>query len=282
MPASEFLLPPGGATQLRDRLGTMAPRLPERLAADLARFEGADDPLREAAPVNVGGATRALAVGDAAEVWAPYLATATGFDHVDPGTLLVIDEPADLAKSTEFLWRQAQRAPVGPRRSRGMPGRWPVTYLGPRDWKGRLVGSRTLELTWESEPPAGTAMAAPLDAQLVFGWREPHLPLGRSARLPDAVETWQQDEARIVLASDQAPRLAEILAEAGHPAAVVAGLSEAPPPGASRSSSAASTAGSPAAPRTSRSSPTASCSGTSGSAGQRRCGGSCHATSSNG
>jgi transcription-repair coupling factor (superfamily II helicase) len=35
-----------------------------------------------------------------------------------------------------------------------------------------------------------------------------------------------------VLASDQAPRLAEILAEAGHPAAVVPGLTEAPPPGA--------------------------------------------------
>ena len=113
-----------------------------------------------------------------------------------------------------------------------LPGRWPVTYLGPRDWKGRLVGSRTLELTWESEPPAGTAMAAPLDAQLVFGWREPHLPLGRAARLPEAVESWQADGARIVLASDQAPRLAEILAEAGHPAAVVPGLSEAPPPGA--------------------------------------------------
>ena len=105
-----------------------------------------------------------------------------------------------------------------------------MTYLGPRDWKGRLVGSRTLELTWESEPPAGTAMAAPLDAQLVFGWREPQLPLGRAARLPEAVESWQEDGARIVLASDQAPRLAEILADAGHPAAVVPGLSEAPPP----------------------------------------------------
>ena len=37
---------------------------------------------------------------------------------------------------------------------------WPSTYLPPRDWKSRLVGSRTLELTWESEPPAGVAMAS--------------------------------------------------------------------------------------------------------------------------
>ena len=144
----------------------------------------------------------------------------------------MIDEPADLAESTEFLWRQAEERRAELVEAGELPGRWPVTYLGPRDWKGRLVGSRTLELTWESEPPAGTAMAAPLDAQLVFGWREPQLPLGRAARLPDAVEGWQGDGARIVLASDQAPRLAEILAEAGHPAAVVPGLSEAPPPGA--------------------------------------------------
>ena len=39
-----------------------------------------------------------------------------------------------------------------------LPKAWPTTYLAPRDWKGRLVASRTLELTWESEPPAGVAM----------------------------------------------------------------------------------------------------------------------------
>ena len=37
---------------------------------------------------------------------------------------------------------------------------------------------------------------------------------------------------RIVLASDQAPRLAELLGEAGHPVAVVERVAEAPPPGA--------------------------------------------------
>ena len=39
LPASEFLLPAGGATAIRDRLGRAAARLPERLAADLARFD---------------------------------------------------------------------------------------------------------------------------------------------------------------------------------------------------------------------------------------------------
>src|SRR5206468_7742411 len=46
----------------------------------------------------------------------------------------------------------------------------------------------------------------------------------------EAVERWRADGARIALASDQAPRLAELLDEAGHPAAVVH-APEAPPPG---------------------------------------------------
>ena len=45
LPASEFLLPSGGVAAIRERLGRAAARLPERLAADLARFEGAADDL---------------------------------------------------------------------------------------------------------------------------------------------------------------------------------------------------------------------------------------------
>ena len=54
-----------------------------------------------------------------------------------------------------------------------------------------------------------------------FGWREPVLPAGRAGRLVDAVAAWRADDARIVLASDQAPRLADILGEGGVPVAVV-------------------------------------------------------------
>jgi hypothetical protein len=65
-----------------------------------------------------------------------------------------------------------------------------------------------------------------------FGWREPALPPGRAGRLVEAVEGWSADGARIVLASDQAPRLADLLAEADRPVAVVGRVGEAPPPGA--------------------------------------------------
>ncbi|HET9345998.1 MAG TPA: transcription-repair coupling factor [Candidatus Limnocylindrales bacterium] len=220
LPASEFLQPHGGTAALRDALGRKAAKLPERLAADLERFG------------STAAETRALNVGDAAEVWAPLLAPASGLDHVPDDTLLVIDEPGDVAEAAAFLWRQADERRAELIESGDLLGDWPSTYVGPRPWKSRLVASRTLELTWESEPPESAALAARgLSSGDVFGWREPVLPAGRAAAIGAAVDGWRQDARRIVLASDQAPRLAELLDEAGHPAAVVH-APEAPPPGA--------------------------------------------------
>jgi len=241
LPASEFLAPADGAAALRERLGRAAARLPDRLAADLARFEGesgeasgatAPSTTRAVSVGDAAAAPRSVAVGDAAEIWAAHLAPATAFDHLDPGTLLVLDEPGEIAEAAEFLWRQADERRAELIESGDLPKDWPSTYLGPRDWKRRLVAGRTLELTWESEMPEGAALAARgLSSGDPFGWREPQLPPARAAAIVDAVERWQGDDARIVLASDQAPRLAELLDEAGHPAAVVH-APEAPPPGA--------------------------------------------------
>ena len=196
LPASEFLLPSAGRAAIRERLGRLAARLPERLAADLARFEG-DGP-------GDGPAARPAAVGDGTAgparpgPWRsampprsgrPSSLPATGLDHVGPGTLLLLDEPGDIAEAAEFLWRQADERRAELVAAGELPKDWPSTYLPPRDWKGRLVASRTLELTWESEPPEGAAMAAGrLSSGDLFGWREPGLPLGRAARLPDAVD----------------------------------------------------------------------------------------------
>lgn len=230
LPASEFLLPANGAAAIGERLGRGAGRLPERLAADLARFEtAAADP----GPGHERGTTRALAVGDAAEVWAAHLAPATGFDHIDPGALLLLDEPGDIAEAAEFLWRQADERRGELVEAGELPRDWPSTYLPPRDWKRRLVASRTLELTWESVPPEDAALArGGLSSGDPFGWREPVLPAGRAGRLVDAIGAWRADGARIVVASDQAPRLADLLAVSGHPVAVVNRVGEAPAPGA--------------------------------------------------
>ena len=232
LPATEFLLPRGGAAEVRTRLGRLAARLPERLAIDLARFAGeADDPERPAT-VTAG---RALAAGDAAEVWARLIAPSTGLDHLDPGTLFVLDEPGDLHEAADFLWRQADERHRELVDQGDLPRDWPTAYLPPREWKSRLHGARTLELTWQSDAVEAEGMAhasRSLTSGDLFGWREPVLPPGRTERLVDGVEHWLGERARVVLTSDQAPRLAELLGEAGHPVGIVSRVSEPPPPGA--------------------------------------------------
>ena len=234
LPATEFLIPTGGVEAIRTGLGRAATRLPERLQADLARFEGIGGAPAPAHKAGDGGG-RALHAGDAAEIWAGIICPATGLDHVPPETLVILDEPGDLAEAAQFLWRQADERRAELVAGAELPKDWPVTYLGPRDWKTRLVRSRTLELTWESEGAlaAGTAMAARgLSSGDLFGWREPVVPAARTGRLAEALDAWRANGARIVLASDQAPRLAELLAEAGRPTGVTSRLTAAPPPGA--------------------------------------------------
>jgi len=232
LPATEFLLPAGGAREIRERLGRLGTRLPERLALDLARFAGDASPDRPAAAPSAG---RALAVGDAAEVWARIVAPSTGLDHLGLETLMVLDEPGDLAEAAEFLWRQADERHGELVEAGELPRDWPVSFLPPRDWKARLHGARTLELTWQSDAAEAQGMAFAskgLTSGDLFGWREPVLPPGRTERVVDGVEHWLGEHARVVLVSDQAPRLAELLGEAGHPVGIVSRVVEAPPPGA--------------------------------------------------
>ncbi|MBI2781691.1 MAG: transcription-repair coupling factor [Chloroflexi bacterium] len=237
LPASEFLVPEDGPDGLRARLGAMAKRLPERLAHDLERLLGPDAGPHHEATGGSRGESRAAAVGDAAEIWAPLLALSTALDHLPPETLFVLDEPGDLGEAGEFLWRQADERRADLLASNELPKDWPPTLLPPRDWKRRMLGARTLELTWESE--AGDAIAGGgKSSGDLFGWREPQLPPGRGARIAEAVERWRAEDGtkgaaqpRIVIASDQAPRLAEVLEEAGLPAGVTNAVAEAPPPG---------------------------------------------------
>src|SRR6185369_747738 len=156
LPASEFLLPGGGQT-IRERLGKLASNPSERLAGDLARFE---------VPRESRAETRAIDIGHAAEVWAPFLAPAVGFDHLEAGTLLVLAEAGD------FLWRQAEERRSDLVEAGDLPAAWPGTYLSERDWRARLLASRTLELTWESEAPRAIAQGKD-DLGDLFGWREP-------------------------------------------------------------------------------------------------------------
>ena len=237
LPASEFLVPAGGVTEIGERAARLPGRakLPDRLAADLARFEegvraGTGELGAHAGHVHdVGAAARALETGDAAEVWAAVLCPATGLDHVPPSTLLVLDEPGDIADAADFLWRQAEERRTEMVAGGDLPKEWPEAYLGPREWKSRLLRGRTLELTWESEAAAPTGGGTPMGE--LFGWREPPLSAARTPHFAETVRAWAAEGDRVVLASDQAPRLADLLSQGGLPTAVVDRLAEAPRPG---------------------------------------------------
>jgi transcription-repair coupling factor (superfamily II helicase) len=204
LPASEFLLGPATAS-LAAQLGRRAERLPATLAADLERLGSG-------------------ALGDAAEVWAGYLAPATALDHLGEAIWLV-DEPDDITGVADFLWSQADERRAELERAGELPARWPGAYPERRDWKRQLHEARTLELTWEPEaagaPPGGNP----------FGWHEPVLPPVPMGALAETVRRWRAEGDRVVLASDQAARLSEILTEADMPVTPAEEVPAALPPG---------------------------------------------------
>jgi transcription-repair coupling factor (superfamily II helicase) len=205
LPASEFLLPTGVEEGLAERVGRPATRLPEPLQADLERFSTGN-------------------LGDAAELWAGYLAPHTAIDHLGRA-IWFVDEPDEVAAVAGFLHTQADERRGELERAGEIPAKWAAAYPAPREWKVALHGARTLECTWESElagaPPGGNP----------FGWHEPVLPPAPISSLGATVRRRREEGGRVVLASDQSARLAEILEEDGQGAAPLADLHEPVPRG---------------------------------------------------
>ena len=205
LPASEFPLGDDVGDLLVERMARTVARLPEPLQADLARFADGN-------------------LGDACELWAGYLAPATALDHLGDAIWL-LDEPDEITAVADFLHSQADERRAELQRSGELPARWADAYPGPRDWKRRLHEARTLELTGDSEvrgaPPGGNP----------FGWREPQLPPAPIGSLPETIGRWRGDGARVVLATDQSARIAQILDDVDIVAAPVSVIAEPVPPG---------------------------------------------------
>ena len=286
LPATEFLLPPGGADEIRARLGRLASRLPERLALDLARFGGRGDgpgaPGRQAPPA--GRSPPATRRRSGPRIVAP----STGLDHLD--TRHAASSSTSRATSPtprEFLWRQAEERHAELVEQGELPRDWPSAYLPARDWKASpprradagahlAVRGGRRRRAWRTRRRASPRATCSAGAS----------PSCRRAGRSGSSTASSTGSARRRASSsrrDQAPRLAELLGEAGHPVGDRRrGSRRRRHPGRSRSSTAASTAGSRAGRTGWRSSPTASCSAASASGGPRRCAGSCRATSSSG
>jgi transcription-repair coupling factor (superfamily II helicase) len=193
LPASEFL-PPDGWSSLTEAASS---DLTDLLRADLARLEQGD-------------------VGEAAETWAALLTAGPALDHLPETAHVVLTDPGELRAIAEDLDVRAGQRLAALADDGELPEDWPLPY----DAGGALAAleGRAAEILDEQAgDDAGFTVA-------------PALP-GRSER----IGAWLGDLAaggrRVVITTDQASRVGELLEEAGMPAAPSAELREAPPAG---------------------------------------------------
>jgi transcription-repair coupling factor (superfamily II helicase) len=191
LPASEFL-PAGG-------WGALAARAPElssdALQADLARLEQGD-------------------VGEAAETWAALLTAGPATDHLPENTHLVVTDPSELRVIASDLDVQATERRAGLVAAGELPPDWPLPYEAAAALA--IIEGRAAEVLDEGGREAGYATA-------------PSLP-GRA----DRIGAWLAELSegnRLLVTTDQASRVGELLEEEGRAVAPVAEVSEIPPAG---------------------------------------------------
>ncbi len=193
LPASEFLPADGW-----EGIGGRAPSLPsDQLREDVARLEQGD-------------------LGEAAETWAALLTAGPAADHLPDRSHLVLTDHDELSALARELDAQAADRHASLVAAGEIPDAWPAPY----------DAAVTL-----------TALVARADERLEEGEAE-DAGYGAAPPLPGRAEragTWLLELAaggrRVVVTTDQASRVGELLEEAGHPAASVAELRELPQPG---------------------------------------------------
>jgi transcription-repair coupling factor (superfamily II helicase) len=195
LPASEFL-PADGFGALPERV-PVALLQSDALAADLARLEQGDP-------------------AEAAETWAAWLTAATTAEHLPRAAHLVLTDPAELGTVARALDDQAAARLAGLVASGELPEAWPAPYAA----AATLGGLRARTSEWLDEQDG---------ADLGFG-SAPVVP-GRVERLGAWLLELTGAGRRLLITTDQASRVGELLEEAGRPITAVAELASVPEPG---------------------------------------------------
>jgi transcription-repair coupling factor (superfamily II helicase) len=190
VPASEFIPADGWATAV-ERAG--APPS-DQLAEDAAHLAQGD-------------------LAEAAETWAAWLTAGAAADHVPADAHLVLTDLDELTALAADLDAQAGDRRDGLVRAGELPATWPLPY-GAAATIRELAARASERLEEQAGDDAGYAAAPPL--------------AGRA----DRAGSWlieRADAGRAVLVTtDQASRVAELLDEAGRPTAALAELRAAP------------------------------------------------------
>ncbi|MEO7870733.1 MAG: transcription-repair coupling factor [Candidatus Limnocylindria bacterium] len=190
LPASEFV-PAAGWESLAAAAG---PLTSDALREDLARLEEGD-------------------VAEAAETWAALLTAGPASDHLPPSAHLVLTDPDELRAIASELDKQALDRRAGLTASDELPADWPLPYEAESTLAG-LEARAAEALDDGSETDAGYAAA-------------PILP-GRAERLGEWLTGQAGAGRRVVVTTDQASRIGELLEESGRSVAITAELHEIP------------------------------------------------------
>ncbi|MEO5986408.1 MAG: transcription-repair coupling factor [Candidatus Limnocylindria bacterium] len=192
LPASEFLPEEGWEAMVgRPELGT------DMLREDAARLEQGE-------------------LGEAAETWAWYLTAGPAADHLPANAHLVLTDPDELHALARDLDSQAADRLAGLVSSHELPPGWPSPYQA-AETLGRISSIASEQLDEGEAAESGFAAA-------------PSLP-GRAERAGSWLIELADGGRRVVVTTDQASRVGELLDEAGRPAGPVAELRDLPPPG---------------------------------------------------
>ncbi len=193
LPASEFL-PADGPAGIARR----APEpLSEMLESDLAGLEQGD-------------------LGEAAETWAALLTAGPAADHVPPHAHLVVTDRSELMALAGELDRQAADRQEGLVASGEIPPEWPAPYRA-GSTLGALVDRAQERLEESSADEVGYAAAPPVP--------------GRAERAGAWLLDLAAEGRRVVVTTDQASRVGELLDEAGRPTAATSEVRSVPAAG---------------------------------------------------
>jgi transcription-repair coupling factor (superfamily II helicase) len=154
--------------------------------------------------------------------YSPFLASALLLDHLPADTLVVLDEPNDVARLLDELDAQAAEARAALEAEGLIPRGLPLPHADRDEVFAALAGRAVVELQrWAAEAPQTTPL--PFGPAPAFG--------GRLRPVLNEVTARTRAGMRVVLVTQQAARLAELFGEEGMPAAVVREVREPEPPG---------------------------------------------------
>ncbi|HZU12063.1 MAG TPA: transcription-repair coupling factor [Chloroflexota bacterium] len=156
-------------------------------------------------------------------VFAPYLYSRDSLlDRMDPGTVVILDDPEDVRATADSVWQQATEIVA----ARQEAGELPPGLMDP------LVTAAHVHERLAAQPSISWISGSPDDTGAVdlSGVFVP-APLYHGRLRNFVSDLGEHRERRTVIISQQAARVEELLTENETPAAIVAALPDAPPPG---------------------------------------------------